>query len=242
MPIRKPEFFGVPKSPEQNPESKREHESPAELHILYSPETEVNEVIETLERLSWYREHGYNMVRLPPEIAAMPDDESTGLRDDEILAIVQKNFDASRYAPKAQELQRRWQEMKGTFMQELASLGMPVQSAYDIQLTMYGVGGSYNPPNGVVVNISSEKRDILKTVAHEIIHLTINPLITEYNIEHWTKERLVDLVMWKIRGERRLQDDPMHAEEIERIFARNYPNITKIIEDVANLQPKNSQK
>jgi hypothetical protein len=62
-----------------------------------------------------------------------------------------------------------------------------------VYLTSYGAGGSYNPPNVIVFNINNKGG--LKTIIHEIIHLLIEDQVQKYKIQHWEKERIVDLIM-----------------------------------------------
>ena len=62
-----------------------------------------------------------------------------------------------------------------------------------IRLTNYGVGGSYNLPSLVVLNINMKM--LVKTVVHEIIHLMIQDLIDKYEIKQWEKERVVDNIL-----------------------------------------------
>ena len=55
------------------------------------------------------------------------------------------------------------------------------------------MGGSYKLPNLVIYNINNKKG--FKTIVHEIIHLLIENQIQEFKIQHWEKERIVDLIL-----------------------------------------------
>jgi hypothetical protein len=62
-------------------------------------------------------------------------------------------------------------------------------------------------------------------------------LIKECGIAHWTKERLVDLVMNKFFPEnQKLQRDPENAEQITEIFNTYFPDITKVIKAVSEIK------
>ena len=70
---------------------------------------------------------------------------------------------------------------------------------YDIHLTLYGPGGSYNPDNGSILIFTTPQgefknyEDPANTIIHEIVHIGIEEsIITEYNVPHPLKERLVD--------------------------------------------------
>ena len=112
-----------------------------------------------------------------------------------------------------------------------------MQSAYLVSFTKYGTGGSHNLPNRIQINFKYNcAKNLLATTFHEIIHLTIEDLIREYNIDHWTKERLVDLIYAKFfPKERLLQKDPEKPEQIKETFNRFFPDIKKVIIGVSKL-------
>ena len=150
--------------------------------------------------------------------------------------IVSLEFDQKEYEDKANELKQKWEEKKDDFLNKLAGLRLPMQSEYIVVFTKYGVGGSYGLPNTIQINFNYpiEKETIAITL-HEIIHLTIEELIKKYRIDHWKKERLVDLIYGKFYPhEKRLQRDPEKSEEIERIFEAFFPDIEKIIIEISS--------
>lgn len=70
---------------------------------------------------------------------------------------------------------------------------------------------------------------------HEIVHLAIEHLIQEFGIDHWTKERLIDLTMSKFLDQRVVQRNPEHAEKIDEIYNEHYPDITAIVQKINEL-------
>jgi hypothetical protein len=73
-------------------------------------------------------------------------------------------------------------------------------------------------------------------VKHEIIHLTIQDLIEKYSIQHWVKERIVDLTYSRFfEGERGLQNSQEKMEEITTLFDSYFPDIEKIISEVGKI-------
>jgi len=70
---------------------------------------------------------------------------------------------------------------------------------YQINLTLYGPGGSYNPDNGsILIYTTPEGRfknyeNPINIIIHEIIHIGIEKsIINKYEIPHTLKERIVD--------------------------------------------------
>jgi hypothetical protein len=72
---------------------------------------------------------------------------------------------------------------------------------YNITLSLYGPGGSYNPINGnISMKITKDGtffNEPLSVMLHEAFHIGIeNRIIQKYNVPHWTKERIVDQFMY----------------------------------------------
>lgn len=190
------------------------------LNIHFSKEFENYRIENCLKKIDWYKEQGYKL-NLPET------DVDQEYREEDFLAfsnLIQKNW--AIYEKKLHDL--------------LANLkGSEIQETYNLNLTKYGVGGSYSLPNTIIVNISQTNKDIfIPTIIHEIIHLSIEKLITKYKIEHWQKERLVDLISLKFfPDEFKLQRNPKDFEIIQQSLEINYPNIELIIKEIG--QDKN---
>ena len=207
----------------------------ADLKITFSKESEAKRIQYTIDKLDWFKKQGYK-INLPEKIKEIIDHGLT-LSDDEILKIVSLEFNQKEYEDKANELRQKWEEKKGDFLHRLASLGLPLQSEYKLVFTKYGVGGSYGLPNIIQINFEYpiEKETIAITL-HEIIHLTIEELIKKYGIDHWEKERLVDLIYGKFYpNEKRLQRDPEKSKEVERVFEAFYPDMEKVLSEIGTL-------
>jgi hypothetical protein len=113
---------------------------------------------------------------------------------------------------------------------------LPLQEKYYVSITQYGNGGSYGTPDKIQLNFNQITRNVSFTIAHETVHLTIEHLIREYKIDHWTKERIVDLIINKLFPEnQRLQRNPKNAEQISEIFEREFPNVEKVIKDISEI-------
>lgn len=219
-----------------------ENQNPQEIkatnEVIFdcSIESEINRVKNTLKTLDWYKQTGYKLefIRLPQAIKQKIE---TGeeITDEEITKAVTEEFDADVNAEKIASIEQEWDEIKDRFFENLKTLGLPVQEKYFVSATKYGSGGSYWRPNSVKLNIESTRKAF--TLAHEIVHLTIEDLIKKYDIDHWTKERIVDLIMNKFFPEKaRLQRNHENAEKISEIFEANYPDIEKIIREISEIK------
>lgn len=138
-----------------------------------------------------------------------------------------------------------WDKVIDEASVELKKTSLQSMDIYTIYLTKYGVGGSYNYPDSVIVNIESMYyKGLVSTVFHEIVHLMIHPWISEYNVSHWQKERIVDLSTTKFAPQIHMNPTkPIPAditEPVDKIFNEHYPDIELIIKNVGQL-PKKSE-
>ena len=127
-----------------------------------------------------------------------------------------------------------WQKVIEEGSIELEKTSLTLKDTYIIYLTKYGVGGSYNLPNSIIVNIKYKYSfGLLHTVFHEMLHLIIHPWITEYKISHWRKEKVVDLLLTKLAPQlSKPQQLPIETENIDKIFNEYYPDIELIIKNI----------
>jgi hypothetical protein len=218
-------------------------ESKPEIEVVFdcSIESEINRVKNTLKTLDWYKETGYKLefIGLPKSIQQKVE-KGEEITDDNIAEAVKEEFDPDVNSEKIASIEQWWSQIEEKFFENLRTLGLPVQEKYIVSVTKYGSGGSYWRPNSVKLNIKSKRGSLV--LPHEIVHLTIEHLIQEYKIDHWTKERLVDLIMNKFFPEdQKLQRDPKNAEQISEIFERDFPNIKKIISDISQLKNESDE-
>lgn len=74
---------------------------------------------------------------------------------------------------------------------------------YQINLTLYGPGGSYNPDEGSILIYTNPSGNFknyqnpANTIIHEIVHIGIeSSIISKYDIPHALKERIVDKIVF----------------------------------------------
>jgi hypothetical protein len=204
------------------------------LNFIYTVEFECERIRRTLERWLWYQEQKYR-INVPEEIR-LAKEHGAEVTFEAIQAAALREFTTQAYQDAEYAILDEWNRYCKDFHKQLLTLGLPVSEEYSIYLTRYGVGGSYHLPNTVVANIDYGRNVTWLTVAHEITHLIIENLIQEYRVEHWTKERLVSLIINRFFPEHAtLQRDPPRAEEIQQVFDIYFPDIHKTIKEVSQL-------
>ncbi|MFZ2500527.1 MAG: hypothetical protein WAW90_00895 [Minisyncoccia bacterium] len=205
------------------------------IEVRYSIEDDASRIRKTIDRYAWFIENNYKP-DLPQDIKDRLE-KGEEIADEDIISVVEKEYQDDIYLTKANEIREVWTKESEAFLENLKRLGRPLAEKYVVALTRYGVGGSYGSPNFIRLNIQKQNdRPVLFVIFHEIVHLTIQDLIEKHMTPHWTKERLVDLTMNKLVPEmKRLQRDPEAAEKIDAIFEKEFPNIEKIIADIAQL-------
>ena len=157
-----------------------------ELKIEFGIDFELKRVKNTLAELDWYNSQGYKP-RLPKGVSGKSSEK-------EIQNQIIKEFDKKKYKEVANQIALDFSTINKQLSKKLKeSFNKDIPITFFVYLTNYGVGGSYNLPNIVIFNINNKKG--YKTIVHEIIHLLIETWIQKYKIQHWEKERIVDLVL-----------------------------------------------
>lgn len=208
------------------------------IKINFSLEFEQLRVQDTFEKITWFREHGYNP-RFPGNKKISDINVAQGL--DELISLVKTEYDEKYFSEVARNIESQWQWFVEHWAESpLNDTDLVFNGVYEIFLTSYGVGGSYEVPNAVVVNIRMREQDRLPNIIfHEIIHLSIEQLIQEYSIPHWYKERLVDLFYKKIFPEKSFEQNlPKEVLSVDSIFNNNFSHAEEMIQGLAKYLEK----
>ena len=212
------------------------------IKVRYSPEDEVVQVLEILEIVGWLEQNKYRFT-LPKSIFEAPDKFKANKSAIEI--IIEQEFDPNDYDIWSKIIMNGWDVIAEEFTTCLSSLvNIDLKEKYLIILTKYGPGGGYNlRESSISLNIQLRDSDqSVNSIVHEIVHLSIESLILKYEIEHWQKERIVDLILFKFSiVESQLQREPENAKEIKEIFNNYYPDMEKIISVIGGLQDKSKE-
>jgi len=200
------------------------------LAISSSIREETDRVTGTLKKSEWYAKNGYR-IRLPAGL-----DPGRRYRKTDIERAVRKEFHKLERDAYAMRLRKRFAVVGKRFQAALDRHSIPHLKTYRVRLTGYGVGGSYHPPDRIVVNIARPVGRAAKTVCHEIIHLIIHRQIERHKIPHWDKERIVDLTMRKIFGRAyHVQDIRGYSKSIDPAFKKYFPDLKAVITSVTRM-------
>jgi hypothetical protein len=197
------------------------------LNIKFSLEYENHRVQGVLKKLQWFKENGYD-VGLPQGLSPMAD-EST------ISDAVSREYVESEYEKYSQMIKNKWQDYISKIETVGRDLPFQLKNEYTIFLTKYGTAGSYFAEEAkIVVNmIKRDEASVLGTVIHEITHIGIEYLIQKYNVSHWKKERLVDLICEKYFSDlRQLRVITEDVSSVDEAFSALYPDIEKIVQKI----------
>lgn len=203
------------------------------LEIKFSREYEIQRISETIKRIDFYREHKYN-IRFPEKLSIDFNTNVSNIPENQIKDAVELEFKEDDYLAQKTFLLENWPKLMNEIAIELSKTDLKFLEIYNVNLTKYGVGGSYHYPDIIVSNIkNSYNIGLLRTILHETIHLGIHPWIEKHKIDHWQKERIVDLLMSRISPRlSKFQQVPIQTENIDKIFNDNYPNVEKLIEAI----------
>lgn len=199
------------------------------LEVTYGIKSDVVRVKNTIARLPWYKEQGYNVAsissRLPVGLSENPTEEEVG-------AAVSAEYSEVEYKKFKEFIEEKWGEFSKNF-EELSSLAsLELRDNYTIILTKYGMGGSYNTEKGeAIINLTAwEKERIMGVIFHEIVHMTVEHLIKKYQIKHWYKERLVGLMMEKyFPGAEKAPKIREDVAVVDEAFDKFFPDFEAIV-------------
>ncbi len=206
------------------------------LRIEFSPQHDAEMVRDNLdpEEIEWNRTMGYPC-RLPNKVEEAVS-RGTIPTVEEIIEAVTAEYQSARYEQQSLVFTEAWNEQRDGFIKNLSTLGVPLPNEYILRLTRYGTGGMYKLPNEIEVIVNDPITTDFHTPFHEMVHLTIEDLIVEHHIGHWTKERLVDLILNMFVPEKKyLQQDPPHTKQIDQLFEQYFPDVKRIIEEITTL-------
>lgn len=204
------------------------------LNILYSPELEIECITNTIKRLEWYKANGYT-VQLPESL----DISDVGaITSETIENSILKEYDEQNYLVSKKYIEDHWIPVGDELSKNIKNTALTLQDSYDIQLTRYGVGGSYHMPNKIIINIQRMfEFGLLKTIAHESVHLSIQSMVEKYNIKQWPKERVVDLLLQEFAPKvNSFQKMSIDTTKIDEIFKKEYPDVDKILGSIGALE------
>lgn len=126
----------------------------------------------TNKKIKWFKKNGYNFTLPNKPLASIYSEES--------------------YQKKMKEIRNKWIKQENDFFFVLESFfNKKFKKKIIVHISKYGVGGGYNLPNHVYINIDLPYNPV-KTIKHEIIHIIVETFMEKNKIKHWEKERIVE--------------------------------------------------
>lgn len=157
-----------------------------------------------LGQMPFFRAHGYD-VGLPahPLFQRLATGGLAGADRDAAHRV----FAAEVYDPHAfdaglhvlEQVPNRIGPALETFAKWQAAWGFEIRARYELVLTLYGPGGSYDTDKGVITMRTTSdggfRTEPLQNAVHEMTHMGIErPVVQRFGLSHEEKERLVDLL------------------------------------------------
>jgi len=203
------------------------------LDIQYSFEHEKERIKYTLGKAVWFIENGYSKsIKLPA--GKKLDEIDINTSTEYLFDKLKEEYNLSDYEKIQNNLSEQWSAFAPKLEKYFKETALKQEDVYIVQLTKYGVGGSYNLPNTVILNFQNRTETALfRTVVHETIHLSIQSFVEEYKVDHWVKERIVDLIFQKLDPElNMMQKLSIDTQLIDKAFEKHYPNIEAVIKNI----------
>ena len=176
--------------------------------IIPSAEQEAQYVWRTLQDMPFFEQHNYQ-ISLPQGalIESLKKKSLNGQMSNEDYAALLTHMQTEVYdrkdylkgQQKVVDAIPSLDRMLNQIISKNYDWGFNSFDRYQIVLTLYGPGGSYNPDEGLILLYTTtdgrfkQYDDPLNTLIHEVTHIGIeSEIIQKYSVPHGLKERLVD--------------------------------------------------
>lgn len=156
-------------------------------------------VVDQLGDMEFYQANGYDVV-LPDHPAFGREASSPGSAE----VFASEVYQAAELEQAVKILAEESVNLKQAlewFAANSATEGFRSFDRYEVILTLYGPGGSYDPETGTIVLFTTSDGKFKggggpHTIVHEMMHLAVEEgLVRRFGLSHWEKERLVDLLV-----------------------------------------------
>jgi hypothetical protein len=170
-----------------------------------SADEEAQQLVNIINMYKWFTDNKY-FITLPnyPLINSLKNKVLAGgsLSSSEVKQVknfykneIYKQDDYQRFFTIVNNVLKTADEQIPGLIRYKTTWGFFIPKKYNIRLTLYSPGGLYNSDKGIIIILVQDKNveRVLQTILHETVHIGIEKnIIQKYNIQHWTKERIVD--------------------------------------------------
>ncbi len=219
-----------------------------------SAESEAQYIWRNVQDIQFFEKNGYQ-VAFPP-VASLENlkakSRTQGLSNED-YQVLESELKASVYAE--EDYKAGYEKVENALplvnkmLEKIKELELDwefkMYDQYNVNLTLYGPGGSYNPDTGDITLFTTPQGQFKQyenpanTIIHEIVHMGIEAsLINRYQVPHQMKERIVDqfvmLNFKELLPDYRLQDmRDYRADDIMKSTA-DLKDLDKRIEKILN--------
>ena len=181
------------------------------VEFLFSKQREIEGIIWTFAHISKIRKISSDII-LPPfsnslshRLLVLQSSHNQWEGRIPVPAEVKKVFmrefsgicHANEYQKIIKSVRKQWRSIEKKFFKGIQPLStVPVAKTYRCYITFYGGGGSFGRKKEIYVRVNTLIPNDLRyanyTIAHEIIHLIMEPTARIKNLSPLARERLVD--------------------------------------------------
>lgn len=212
---------------------------------------EVDIIWTSIKDYSFFKEGGYS-----PKIPEHPHInelikislKNNGLKNKhkkQIKDVVEEIYDKKYYEKGIKTLEKLKDKIDlilPKFIEYNEDWEFKIHKKYEIFLTLYGPGGSYNPYDGTVSILIDENKDIkfppFETLIHEMVHIGIQHLIQKFKITHNEKERIVDLFCCKSLKIKNYKMQKRGNKKVDKFILSNNFNLPVALKEYVKKYPR----
>jgi hypothetical protein len=215
------------------------------LDFIYGEKEDVERILYTISKWDFYEQYyDVSWIQLPKKLNKLKIKEYS---KDEIIDFVKEEYlnnSTKIYKKVEQEILSNWQKISEKIEKISIETNLNFPSELEIQLTRYGMGGTYWLPKKII--LLATKFYPITTIVHELIHLAIEDWIQKYTVGQAQKERIVDLFMSYYFGDlfpdrqipkwSQLVYQKIAYQEIDEIFKKYEPDMETVIKKVSEIE------
>lgn len=163
----------------------------APISFIYDPKYELQEVKETIKDKDFLQKYRYDF-SLPKGITFENFDTFT---DKQISEIIEQEMDNKKAQATTDKIINNWQRYGKSLTAFLKTLPGDFPDEFKIIYTRYGTGGSYLPPDKIIINIGQNYPSFSNFI-HEAVHNMIEKnIVARFGLTQSEKESIVDWIM-----------------------------------------------
>ncbi|WP_395374998.1 hypothetical protein [Marinicella sp. W31] len=185
------------------------HVAPNRFQVnIPTVQKEIDSIWRTITDISFFDEHGYT-VNLPDHsfietLLAKSRNGSLKDQDFEKLKVLFRDeiYNPQDYAQSVYAVKTSL-SLANKILNEISMMDLqwPFKffKSYEIQLTLYGSGGSYRPDTGTIILLTNKKggfknyKDPINNIIHELVHIGVeDSIVQELSLSHPMKEQVID--------------------------------------------------